>query len=51
MIFETTSNLREDQICDITKSLNQILLEDFQVMVDSDKIVWFTDNEIVGGRK
>jgi len=45
MLFETKSNLREDQIIDITNALNHILLDDFQVVVDSDKIVWYNDLE------
>ncbi len=45
MIFETKANLRPDQIEDIKNSLSQILLEDFQIVMNSNRIAWFTDEE------
>jgi len=45
MLFETKENLRQDQIEDIRKSLNNILLDDFIVFIDNNKVVWYTDGD------
>lgn len=45
--FETNANLREDQVIDIKNNLNQVLLDDFNVAVTSNKIVFYTDGELV----
>ena len=43
--FETNANLREDQIEDIRLKLNEVLLEDLQIFIDSRKILFFSDDE------
>jgi len=47
MLFETTENLTQDQIEDIRIGLNKIMLDDFIVFIDSHKILWHTDIELI----
>lgn len=47
MLFETTENLTQDQIEDIRIGLNKIMLDDFIVFIDSHKIAWHTDVELI----
>ncbi len=52
MIFETSNQLRKDQVQDIKTALNQILITDLQVAVTTvnkkTTIAWFTDDEPQG---
>ena len=44
--FKTNANLRQDQIEDIRIKLNEVLLEDLQVVIDSGNICYYSDDEV-----
>ena len=44
--FKTNANLGEEQIEYIRLKLNEVLLEDLQVVIDSGDIVWLSDGEV-----